>query len=87
MTYEFIRLLHFYSDLNFMRVEMMYAWIIRNVARIWIAGSVETRISRSVARNIIGIAARSRSLALRYADAWYRANRFDGIFDLTIARE
>lgn len=63
------------------------AWIIRNIARISTEGNVKTRISRSVARNIIGIAAWSRSLALRYVDAWYRADRFDGIFDLTIARE
>lgn len=55
--------------LNFMRIAMMYAWLVRNIAGISIAGSVETRISRSVARNIIGIAARSRSLALRYVDA------------------
>jgi len=66
---------------------MMYAWIIRNIVRISIAGNMETRIWRSVARNIIGIAAQSCSLALRYVDAWYRADRFDGIFDLTIARE
>lgn len=61
---------------------VMYVWIIGNIA-----GSVETRISRSAARNIIGIATQSRSLALRYVDAWYRADRFDGIFDLIIARE
>lgn len=78
----------FIYALNFVCIAMMRdAWIIRNIARTSTEGNVETRISRSVARNIIGIAARSRSLALRYVDAWYRADRFDGIFDLTIARE
>lgn len=44
----------------------MYAWLVRNIAGISVAGSVETRISRSVARNIIGDRARWRF------DTWMR---------------